>query len=192
MNKIGMVLLAALFIFTLPLLSGEEPEFSPYRHALGFQGGRLSGTGLTYQMWDGPWGYQAAAGGLYLPVTDSWWGSFILDYSVGVELQRRVYGEDFTSWLAGQLYLFTGINHRGYIPVDWVYSEDGDTYNSTIGSFTPVFAGGIGIGTEIVLFRRLSFPLELGYAVFWSPTVGPLPDQFEVNLIVQGAVRYRY
>jgi hypothetical protein len=32
---------------------------------------------------------------------------------VGVEIQAKVYGEDFASWLSGQLYAFAGLNHGG-------------------------------------------------------------------------------
>lgn len=75
--------------------------------------GPISGTGLHYHKWIDKNGFQVTGGILYRP--DLVFGN-ILDYDLGGELQRRLYGDSFTNWLAGSLYLFAGGRHRGYIP----------------------------------------------------------------------------
>ena len=61
-----------------------------------------------------------------------------------------------------------------------------------VGSFRPVIGLGGGIGTEIILFRHFSIPLEVGYSVNWSPLAGELSEQFDINLRPQIGGRYRY
>ena len=114
-------------------------------------------------------------------------------------MQFRIFGADFTPWLSGQLYAFVGVKHRGYISVDMIVEGycDENFMNCVdpvfaVGSYKPVVGLGGGIGTEIILFRHFSIPVEIGYGVDWSPLAGDLADQFEVNLRPQVGARYRY
>ena len=198
---LGVLLL--LSVQTLLFSFGSEevdlPAYEKFPQALGFQYGEISGSGLSYQVWRNGLGFQVAGGVVYLPLEDDgFWFDRTLDYSVGGEIQTRVYGEDFASWLSGQLYAFAGLNHGGYIPVvvvkdalqisedEWLPEEYG------IGSYTPTFGVGVGIGIEIVLFRHFSVPIELGYGFEWLPTAATVPEQFRVNLYPQVGFRYRY
>jgi hypothetical protein len=196
---------AALIIFSPALLfsfGSEEvaqPAYEEFPQALGFQYGEISGTGLSYQVWRESLGFQVAGGIIYIPLEEEeGWFDRTLDYSVGVEIQAKVYGEDFASWLSGQLYAFAGLNHGGFIPVitvkdaleisedEWLPPEYGT------GSYTPTFGFGLGIGIEIILFRHFSIPIELGYGLEWLPTAETVPEQFRVNLYPQVGFRYRY
>lgn len=195
----------AFFAFSPSLLfsfGSEEvaqPAYEEFPQTLGFQYGEISGSGLSYQVWRDSLGFQVAGGIIYLPLgDDEFWFDRTLDYSVGGEIQARVYGEDFASWLSGQLYVFAGLNHGGYIPVIMVkdaleISEDEwlpPEYST--GSYTPTFGFGLGIGIEIILFRHFSIPIELGYGLEWLPTEETVPEQFRVNLYPQVGFRYRY
>ena len=153
-------------------------------------------------------GFQLAVGGIYIPFSEydyylfTTWPPTTLDYSIGVELQFRVFGDAFTRWLTGQLYLFAGINHRGYIPVETItedYLDETDPDNPIWvepvmepGVYTPVVGFGGGIGIEIIIFQHFSVPIELGYAVKWSPTIIDVASQFTLGLEPQVGFRYRY
>ena len=175
--------------------------YEEYPQALGFQYGEISATGLSYQRWGGRTGLMVTGGIIYVPYDANsylMWFETTLDYAVGAEVQYRVYGEDFAQWLSGQLYVFAGLKHRGYIPLNVV--EEGRVEPDEIwveptyaaGSYQPVIGLGGGIGIEIILFRHFSLPLELGYGVDWSPLAGEIGKQFNVNLRPQVGFRYRY
>ncbi len=183
--SIGFVLclLATISIFA------ADSGFRQFDSALGFQVGQLSGLGLSYQKWEGDTGYQLAFGALYFPLDETdFWSPNILNYTIGAELQHTVYGDDFANWLSGRLYLFSALNHRGYIEAEMVSS---DPYVLGYGDFNAVFAFGVGIGIEIILFKHFSFPVELG-RVFGTPTKSGLRDQFVVDIVPQVGFRYRY
>jgi len=200
-----MTLLIILGPVSLAVGAGGQDEIGPeayrqYPEALGGQAGEISGNGISYQQWIDRTGVQLTGGIIYVPLSEaelSWLDS-TLDYNVGVELQFRIFGADLTSWLSGQLYAFFGLMHRGYIPIVEVeagyYENEWDWIDGVYatGSFRPVVGLGGGIGTEIILFRHFSIPIEIGYSVNWSPLSGSLADQFDVNLRPQIGARYRY
>ncbi len=188
-------------LFAGAMEEGVPAAYEEYPQALGFQYGDISATGLSYQKLFDRTGFQLTGGIIYIPYNEATYFGFpesTLDYAVGSEVQYRVYGEDFATWLSGQLYIFAGLKHRGHIPVTMV--QDG--YNNpdvnwvepvySVGEFRPVLGLGAGIGIEIILFRHFSIPVELGYGVDWSPLAGALADQFNVNLRPQVGFRYRY
>lgn len=199
----GIAVAAALLLLN-PAFAGAlgaeevtQPAYVEFPQALGFQYGEISGSGLSYHVWRDALGFQVAGGIVYIPLSDDYWYDRTLDYSVGTEMQLRVYGEDFASWLSGQLYGFAGLNHGGYIPI--VTASGGyeiDDYwiepEFATGSYTPTFGIGLGIGIEIILFRHFSIPVELGYGLEWIPTAPTLAEQFNVNLRPQAGFRYRY
>jgi len=203
-NRVIFLILIILALFNAGFVYGlgseevEKAAYVEFPQALGFQFGEISGTGLSYHVWRDSIGFQVAGGIVYIPLSDDFWFDRTLDYSIGTEVQLRVYGEDFASWLSGQLYSFAGLNHGGYIPVvtvregytvdeyDWIPPE------LAAGSYTPTFGFGLGIGIEIVLFRHFSIPIELGYGLEWTPTAETISKQFNVNLRPQAGFRYRY
>ncbi len=137
---------------------------------------------------------------IYSPSAESdlFWGTY-LDYTVGAEYQRSVYGEDFVDWLSGQLYLWAGVSHRGLIEeielTPWEYADDGSVVREGEygpGPYTPTITVGIGIGVEVILFRYFSFPMEVGYAATYTLTSGTIIDGLSISLIPQGGARYRY
>ena len=166
----------------------EQKDFHKFNESLGFQYGTIFGTGLSYQRWDSRQGFQAVFGAWYNPISTD----VILDYAVGAEYQYSVYGEDFAKWLSGQLYLFAGLTHQGYINVESTYDEE--TYETTYtqGPFGYVFGGGFGIGIEVILFEHFSIPFEIGYGIYWDGSKETLAEQFLVDLAFQVGFRYRY
>ena len=172
----------------------ESDAFSQYPEALGFYGGRISGSGLTYHRWNDNKGYQITAGVIYIPPLSNensaiQLGDNMLDYVVGFENAYVVYSEDFTGWLSGLLSLFWGVNHRGYWPVE---TTDYETGAYTIHPYVPTITLGGGIGIEILLFKHFSIPFEIGYGVTYFPLEADPVDMFLVNLYPQAGFRYRY
>jgi hypothetical protein len=215
-----ILLIVAVLMATVPVVAQEgstppgyqelseiAPAYQEFDQALGFSYGPVSATGLHYHVWKDDLGIQGTGGFIYVPLnTDTFWSSSTtLDYNLGGEVQKRVYGEAFASWLTGALYLFAGGNHRGFIPVRLVsegYTDDQETTTTDddvwvepvygTGPFQAQLTVGIGIGIEIVLFRHFSFPFEFGYGGTWTVTEPDLRDAFLVDLNVQTGVRYRY
>jgi hypothetical protein len=201
-KKLFLITTAVLICLPLiPLFSTETDYFTEFDESLGFIGGRISGTGLSYQTWKGGFGYQITGGIIYLPEADESWYENALDYAVGVEVQRPVFTDYFAKWFSGQLYFFGGANHYGYVPVELVaegYYENPDDYEGWVepvyrlGLYSAKFGVGVGIGIEILLFKHFSIPIEFGYGAFYEPSMPELKDQFEVNTVVQSGIRYRY
>ncbi len=178
-----------------------EPPYETFPEALGGYFGPISGSGLHYHRWIGQIGFQVTGGIIYVPFDPAEWSLFgsTLDYTIGGEFQRRVYGEAFTDWLAGSLYLFAGGRHRGYIPINVV--ADGYTDPVTdlwvdpvfaVGTFQADVTVGAGLGIELILFRHFSIPIEFGYGATWIMTEATLADAFLVNAYGQSGLRYRY
>ncbi len=205
--KYAVTAMTAIFILSAHIAYAEAtevdiaPAYEEYPQALGFQYGEISATGLSYQKWNEGTGVQITAGAVYIPYDDEdfyGWSATTLDYNIGTEAQFRVYGEDFAQWLSGQLYLFAGLKHRGYIPVEQVsagYTDENDDWVDPVyevGSYNPVLGLGVGIGIEIILFRHFSIPVELGYIADWNPSVADIAGQFEIGLRPQVGFRYRY
>jgi hypothetical protein len=156
-----------------------------FPRALGVQVGRIAGIGISYQKWQDDTGFQVAAAGMYHPLMDD--GHDVLNYNAGVEFQYLVYTDDFANWLSGRLYLFAGLNHRGYIEAVLIAP---DTY--AVGDFHPEFGLGGGVGVEAVLFEHFAVVTEMVYALFWNPIQPVLHEQFMVEILPQISLRYRY
>jgi hypothetical protein len=166
----------------------EDPAlrapWETYPQALGAAFGEITGTGLHYHRWNKDVGFQVSGGIIYLPPEQATMTT--LDYNIGTGFQWRVYGDVYSTWLAGSLYLFAGAKHRGYIPIRPV----GET--PTIGTYQAEVGAGGGIGVELVLFQHFSLPAEVGYGGTWTVTEPVLSEAFLVNLYGQVALRYRY
>jgi hypothetical protein len=200
----NFVLLAVLLLVAGTVLAQDiTPPYETFPEALGGFYGPFSGSGLHYHRWLGDNGFHVSGGIIYVPFgqADWWFGDNTLDYVLGGEYQRRVYGEAFTRWLAGSLYLFAGAMHRGYIPVELVAepyeipgSDPPEWVDAVyeVGSYQAEITAGAGIGIELILFGHFSFPLEFGYGVTWTPTVPNLPDALSVGPDIQTGLRYRY
>jgi len=201
------VVITLLLLFAGPVVAEEvEPPYETFPEALGGFAGQISGTGLHYHRWIGQNAFQVTGGILYIPFdpTDYYlYGLYdsTLDYSVGGEFQRRVYGEAFTNWLAGSLYLFAGGRHHGYIPINLVAegyvvpASDPEEWVDpvfAVGTFQAEVTIGAGIGMELILFRHFSIPIEFGYGATWIMTEADLVDAFLVSPYGQSGFRYRY
>jgi hypothetical protein len=162
-----------------------ESVLDRYPQALGVFWGEIAGRGLTYEGWMGDVGFHITGGGIYLPE-----GGFrILDYTVGLEMMYRVTAQDLTTFLSGQLYIFAGAMHGGYI--EEVLVSPGSEDEMPVygyGPFTPYAGVGGGIGIEQVWFEHFSFPVQVGYGGWIDfPTLAP-----RVNIVVEGGFRYRF
>lgn len=168
-----------------PAQDETESVFQRYPQALGVFWGEVAGRGLTYEAWAGNVGFHVTGGGIYLPE-----GGFrVLDYTVGLELLYRVTAQDLTSFLSGQLYVFGGAMHGGYI--EEVLVSPGSEQELPVygpGPFTPYAGVGGGIGIEQIWFQHFSIPVQIGYGGWLEfPSLAP-----RVNIIVEGGFRYRF
>lgn len=180
---VGLVL--GIAVATFLFAADPASVVDRFPQALGVQVGRIAGIGISYQKWQDDTGFQVAAAGMYHPLMDD--GHDVLNYNAGVEFQYLVYTDDFANWLSGRLYLFAGLNHRGYIEA--VLTEP-DTY--VVGDFHPEFGLGGGVGVEAVLFEHFAVVTEMVYAIFWNPIQPVLHEQFMVEILPQISLRYRY
>jgi hypothetical protein len=157
--------------------------YDSFKNALGFFGGTISVTsgayGLQYQRWfDGGIGVQFTGGGSYNPSV-----SYpAMDYSANTTLLWSVYGQDFSRWLGGRLYLWAMAGHHGRF--DYNYSlPKGDS--PPVAEFVPTAFAGVGIGIETILFEHFSIPLQFGYS-------GEFPFKPSIGFSFGGGLRYRY
>jgi len=199
------VVVVALLVFLSSAIVAEEvvPPYETFPQALGGSFGPISGSGIHYHRWIGRNAFQVTGGIIYIPLDPAEWSPFgtTLDYTIGGEYQRRVYGEAFTDWLAGALYVFAGGRHRGYVPIETVAEgyevPDSDPVEwvdpvLAVGTFQAEVTVGAGIGVELILFRHFSIPIEFGYGGTWTVTEPNLGDAFLVNVYGQSGLRYRY
>ncbi len=189
-----VLLLTAVILFTLVsgLMADQVPSHSSpelnrdrFPEALGFQYGLISGAGLSYQRWFGPTGFQIAGGILYFPAQTETTYPFVLDYSIGFQVNRSVFASDYSDRVSGQLYLVGGVSHGGRI-------DRGDFGTSASEPFVPSIGLGGGLGIEIVLFEHFSFPIEVLYAGVWEGIDRPFNEQIRIDLVPQTGFRYRY
>lgn len=196
MARRALLVLAAGIIAAAAFTEATEPAYVQFNDGIGFGAGQLSGTGIDYRHWfSEKVGMQVCAGAVYSPLSpgDNWldYGN-LFQYWTGVEAFRSLYATEFTRWLYGQVYLFAGITHYGYVPWVATYDEEEYTTTYTVGSFVPGVGTGVGVGIEMTLFRHFSMVFELGYAVFWEYSSAPFIDQLNVTLVPQGVAQFRY
>lgn len=187
---IVLLLLAAPLLFAEDANADASQELNRDRfpEALGFQYGEISGSGLSYHRWYGSTGLQIAGGILYFPLANDTFADFVLDYSLGAQVNSSVFASDYSDRVAGQLYLIGGISHRGFIEREF----NDDTTQYSAGPFVPSIGVGAGLGIEIVLFEHFSIPIELLYAGIWEGTNRPFSEQIRIDLTPQAGFRYRY
>jgi len=166
-----------------------------FPNAAGAFGSTMLGGGLSWQHWSGSLGIAVTAGGMAYPyamyygIAEATTADFtVWNYNVQVDLMYRLYASNIWYWLSGDLYAFATLAHKGSVDAVFV-DEDGD-YDTTTddqyyvaGAYSPIFAVGIGIGYEFVLFRHFSIPLQFGYTVEY-----PLYVDFSFS----GGLRYRF
>ena len=176
-----------------PVVAEDEPPFERFPQALGVMFGPVSGTGLHYHAWHGVHGIGITGGIIYQPVDAEflWDVENTLDYNVGLAYQRRLFGDNFATGLAGSLYLVVGGGHRGYIPVEVTGVVDG-TPTRTEGTFQADINFGVGVGIEIILLNHLSMPAEFLYGGAFTPTRLGGTEWLRIGPTGQLGLRYRY
>jgi hypothetical protein len=187
MNKRTIIALTAACMILLAGAAYAEGSDGPsdltspaldFPDAAGAFGSFMLGGGLSWQHWYGPLGIAVTAGGMAYP-NSSYYGYDVVEttasdftvwnYNVQVDLLYRLYSSNFWKWLSGDLYAFVTLAHMGSVTAEWV-DEDGD-YDTTDDAYyvptpyVPVFAVGVGIGYEIILFRHFSLPLQFSYTL---------------------------
>lgn len=194
--------LAAAVLLCVAALSFSEAAKAPasdplpYPGGLGFSFGNFfagSSTqtavplAISLRRWEGTFGWQAAAGIMYLPAAQSATG-VCFDYYVGVEGLWSLFSAQFSDWFFNQLFVFADLTHRGFVP--WVVQQD---YTAVMGAFHPTFGLGVGVGIEFGLFQHFSTTFEAGYGVFWDPAAGAaIAQQLSVPIIGQMTLHYRF
>ena len=153
----------------------RQPVFQKYPHAFGFEMNRFFGYGLTYQQWfSNGFGFKVIGGGDISYDRRSYG-----NYNVQVSLQKLLaWSELFFGWSEAGIYLNVLAGHRGVVPVDRTSRPTGTTPRMTFKT-----GGGVGLGTEWVLGRRLSFSGEAMLLAAY-----PL----EVTTVVTRGVKFRF
>jgi hypothetical protein len=176
------------FVCLFPALRGQEPpeqDFRAFHDALGMFGSTAAGKpigGLHYQHWFDNFGFQMMAGGIYNPAAES---GNTLDYSATVDGLWTVYGNGFSDFLSGRLYLWVSGGTHGYTPGKYSYDElSGEKIKNDSGFVSNALAGA-GIGIETILFQHFSFPFQFGYTA-------EFPEKAALGFSVAGGLRYRY
>ena len=176
----------SLVILLVLLVSLSTPLFavgSEYSQALGVQGGRLAGVGLSYQKWLEDFGYQVAGGLIYHPEME--YGYDELVYNIGLELQYPLVYHEANSWLAGTLYVVGGVHHQGYKEAELV-TMDPEVYRS--GPLILNIGVGGGIGVETIFFKHFAISTEFVYVGMYETNSGTL----DINMYPQVSLRYRF
>lgn len=182
--KTNHMLITGVFLLVLAVpaaLYGQEVDKNDFQNALGLYGSTLAGNaggGLHYQRWAGRLGFQITAGGVFSPNESM---GRTLSYSAVAEGLWSVYGNTFTNWLSGRLYLWASAGHHGYISSLDDYRDE----NLDDETFVPNGIGGFGIGIETVLFQHFSFPFQFGYTA-------EFPTNPMIGFSTSGGLRYRF
>jgi hypothetical protein len=130
--------------------------------------------GLHYNHWFDRVGFQITGGGNYMPYD----GYPIMDYSVAIQGMYELLSNTFSEKLAGRLYVWGMVGHRG-----WLRNS---SYTAPVTTtYVPGLACGVGIGVDFVLFRHFSIPIEFGYSGQFLNDVSATPS-------IGGGLRYRY
>jgi hypothetical protein len=166
--------------------------------SIGIFGSSMLGGGLSWQHWAGSLGCAVTAGGMARLQTENYGGTaapvadfYTWGYNVELDLMYRLFSSHSWNWLAGDLFVYAQVGHRGERPT---VSDQGDVdgnpdtmddswWKNEPGPFTAHYSVGVGVGYEIVLFRHFSLPIYFGYAVEY-----PLALNFNLG----GGLRYRY
>jgi hypothetical protein len=177
----GFLIFGMLCGLSLPAFT-QQAAYLDFPHAIGiFVMNIPPEVGLQYQQWIGEAGFQVVGGIYYSP--EAFYNGRLLDYWIEAEGMYRLYGDRYSAWFSGQLYLWARLGHEGYIaqinsmPTYTIYSP-----------FVPVVTGGVGVGIEVILFQHFSFPFEFGYDGdypfgYSTPTIG---------ISISGGFRYRF
>jgi hypothetical protein len=164
---------AVFFLLILPFAFAEQesPAYEKFPSAVGVCSEHvgLSG-GLQYQHWFGPTGIQMRGGVKYNTGGDLMGRT--MDVWIASEIQYRVYGQRYTNWLTGQFYLWGAFGYHGYITQKYIYPISGTVGTMITSPYVNAAFGGIGLGLEIILFDRLSVPIEFG-------NIGEYPFNYE-------------
>ena len=202
MKRTIVALSVAYAVLVLSPAAAEDaaPLQSPaalFPSSVGIFGSTMVGGGLSYQLWKGSFGIALTLGGSISPANSAIGpitagaGAASTDfyawsYNAELDLAYKLFSSTFAKWLAGDLFAYTMIAHRGsvaavYVPDPAVPAGGTGTYEA--GAYTTVYSLGLGIGYEITLFRHFSIPLQFGYAAEW-----PVQLAFDLS----GGLRYRF
>jgi hypothetical protein len=186
----------AAFAVAVFAAAGEAaPLASPatlFPSSVGVFASTMIGGGLSYQRWHGPLGWSATIGGMIQPATYASGESlsapdpdyYVWRYNAELDLMYKLYASTFADWLAGDLFVYGLLAHRGGVEsMDSAPVDASKPATFAAGDFGLTYSLGLGIGYEITLFKHFSVPLRFGYTAEW-----PLRLNFDFG----GGLRYRY
>jgi hypothetical protein len=195
MKRTMLALSAAFAIAAFAAADEGLPLESPavlFPSSIGAFASTMIGGGLSYQRWNGPFGYAITLGGSIRPgsavsgemMSVSKPDYYAWGYNAELDLSYKLFSSTFANWLAGDLFVFALVAHRGGTESSYLPNVDvtkGGSYSA--GDFRLVYSLGLGIGYEITLFKHFSLPLQFGYTAEW-----PL----QLGFSFEGGLRYRY
>lgn len=177
-----LLVMSAFLVFScaMPLYADTSKAYQVYPHGIGVQ---FSPTiwGLSYHQRLEENALQGVVGITYDPEHEY---ASLLDYTVAIDYQRTLFGNDFNEYLGGQLYASVSLGHTGEISYDWS-SDVANPFKATI-------LVGVGFGVEILFFQNFSLPIEFIYNMYYIPTASDLSSAFGIELIPKISLRYRF
>ncbi len=169
-----------LICFVAIPLHAQTLTYQKYPYGIGVQFSP-STWGLSYHQRFGENALQGVVGITYDP--DPLYSS-VLAYTVAIDYQRTLFGNDFNQYLGGQLYSSVSLAHTGDISYNYS-SQTADPFEAKI-------IVGLGFGVEILFFQNFSLPIEFIYNFYYIPTASDLHSAFGIELIPKIALRYRF
>ena len=147
----------------------QAQEVVKYANGVGVAAGFTTGYGLSYRYFPGPVGVQLT----FAPYSDPKWDQF----STGVTLLYNLMETDVTT-----LYLYQG-THYFYQSRERAH-DNMETAFPTQRIVTDYVNVGLGVGTEVVIARRVGLNLMAGYAAY---------NTFrKLNLTAETGVYYKF
>ena len=173
--------LSMLLVFFVAMpLHAQTSTYQKYPYGIGIQFSP-STWGLSYHQRFGENALLGVFGLSYDP--DPLYES-VLSYSVAIEYQRTLFGNDFNEYLGGQLYTNISLAHTGDISYD--------SSSQTADPFEAKIIVGAGFGVEVLFFQNFSLPIEFIYTFSFIPTASNLHSAFGIELLPKIGLRYRF
>ncbi|MDX9899759.1 MAG: hypothetical protein RBT62_12635 [Spirochaetia bacterium] len=189
MNKRLLLVLSIAALSSLAATADDEGVYERWPSSLGYSINSSAGPGLSWQRWFGSYAVAITAGGVYAEAgTDSMligdYDAVKLDYALQLRLSRMLFTDEFSPWLSNNLQAVALLAHRGYIGMDYRYSEDDsfEAYYEEQAYATQLMLG-VGVSAELTVFEHFSQCVDLLYVAKW-----PL----ELALTGAWSFRYRY
>ena len=152
--KSVIILLVLLFMFSInsKLLAQEKTPVKKAinNHEIGFAAGATTGLGMSYRQKFNKYGFQVTFLPIYNDKNDN-------RLNVGVTFMYYLFEAE-----KSKLFLYQGNHYFHERSLDW----DGENFDREVSCTDDGFNNGIGVGIELILFKRVGLNFMGGYAFY--------------------------